>query len=148
GGVLTFRLTVQNEAGATATDLVNITVEQRLLILQEATSQLSVRLSSNHPGVPHAWDFGDGQAGIGETTSHTYGKPGTYTVKVTAAGHVAQDLVVLLPEPTRPAAIPAAPAATHAQTANADLGPLLLFLPVALLLGLILFAVMRRKRSS
>ncbi|MFK4085067.1 S8 family serine peptidase [Kribbella sp. NPDC020789] len=31
----------------------------------------------------YAWDFGDGQTGTGAKPSHTYGKAGTYTVKLT-----------------------------------------------------------------
>ena len=32
--------------------------------------------------VTHAWDFGDGSTGTGETTSHTYAAAGTYAVRL------------------------------------------------------------------
>lgn len=35
------------------------------------------------PPLAYSWDFGDGSTGSGITTSHTYAKPGTYTVVVT-----------------------------------------------------------------
>jgi PKD domain len=31
------------------------------------------------------WSFGDGTAGSGRTTGHVYARPGTYTLKITAA---------------------------------------------------------------
>jgi len=40
--------------------------------------------------VSYAWDFGDGNTGIGETITHTYTEPGVYTVTLTvedAAGN-------------------------------------------------------------
>lgn len=33
--------------------------------------------------VKYAWDFGDGSSGTGPSPVHTYGNPGTYTVKLT-----------------------------------------------------------------
>jgi parallel beta-helix repeat protein len=44
------------------------------------------------------WDFGDGTTGTGETTTHTYTKPGSYTVTLTVtdlAGNTAQDTITI-----------------------------------------------------
>jgi len=38
------------------------------------------------PVSQYQWDFGDGQGGVGQTASHTYALPGTYTVTLTAFG--------------------------------------------------------------
>jgi PKD repeat protein len=45
-------------------------------------SGLTVTLTADQPG---HWDFGDGQSADGTTVTHTYAKPGAYTVTVTAA---------------------------------------------------------------
>ena len=37
------------------------------------------------PPVDFAWDFGDGGTGSGQTVTHTFGSPGTFTVRVTAS---------------------------------------------------------------
>jgi PKD repeat protein len=50
------------------------------------------------------WDFGDGQLGFGQNTSHTYAFPGTYTITLTALG-------------------PSGPVATGVTTANISPGP-------------------------
>ena len=36
-------------------------------------------------GVSYAWDFGDGATGTGQSPTHSYAAPGTYTVGVTAS---------------------------------------------------------------
>jgi PKD repeat protein len=53
------------------------------------TSDLTVTLDGSASHDPdgtitaHAWDFGDGTTGTGETTQHTYEAAGTYTVTLT-----------------------------------------------------------------
>jgi hypothetical protein len=37
----------------------------------------------NNPIVSYSWDFGDGQTGNGRTTTHTYGRAGSYSVRLT-----------------------------------------------------------------
>ena len=47
----------------------------------------AVAISAAAPGASqYQWDFGDGQVGVGQTTSHTYLAPGTYTVTLAALG--------------------------------------------------------------
>lgn len=64
----------------------------------------------------HAWDFGDGSQGSGETAQRVYGSPGTYTVTLTVTdargvtAQIAHDVVVAGPN--------AAPVAQF--TASAD----------------------------
>ena len=37
----------------------------------------------NYDDITFSWDFGDGSKGSGKSPSHTYDKPGKYTVKLT-----------------------------------------------------------------
>jgi hypothetical protein len=65
------------------------------------------------PLAGYAWDFGDGEAGAGPSTAHTYAVPGTYHVTLTvteggATASVAKDVSVastavpVIPPPTAP----------------------------------------------
>jgi len=59
-----------------------------------ATEGESVRFSSNVRGdspLSYEWDFGDGNSGSGQSSSHTYDEPGQYTVSLTASNDVGQD---------------------------------------------------------
>jgi hypothetical protein len=47
-------------------------------------ASLSVPASDSISGVSVAWDFGDGASGSGLSVTHTWAKPGTYTVAVRA----------------------------------------------------------------
>jgi hypothetical protein len=51
-------------------------------VLTSQESGLAVTLTAD---VPVHWDFGDGQAGDGQAVSHTYARPGRYTVAAVVA---------------------------------------------------------------
>lgn len=56
----------------------------------------------------YQWSFGDGASGSGLRSSHTYRKPGTYTVNFTAtneAGEASRSLQVNVTRPPQPASI-------------------------------------------
>ena len=52
---------------------------------QDLTCTFDASGSSDSDGtiVDYAWDFGDGTLGSGESTTHSYSQPGTYTVTLT-----------------------------------------------------------------
>ena len=52
---------------------------------QDLTCTFDASGSSDSDGtiVDYAWDFGDGALGSGESTTHSYSQPGTYTVTLT-----------------------------------------------------------------
>lgn len=53
-----------------------------------------VRFSSNVQGnapLKRQWRFGDGTTALGQSPSHTYKKPGEYTVRLTASNEVGED---------------------------------------------------------
>ncbi len=70
------------------------------------TVSLDARGSSDNQAiVTYEWDFGDGTTGTGETTTHIYSDPGTYTVTLTvrdAAGNADTDVLTATVE-TEPA---------------------------------------------
>lgn len=47
---------------------------------------LTVNLASLNCSGPWTWNFGDATSGSGQSTSHTYAAPGTYTISLTVAG--------------------------------------------------------------
>ena len=69
-----------------------------------ATVNFDAGGSSDNVGiVSYEWSFGDGTTGTGETTSHTYTNPGTYTVILTvkdAAGNSATRSITITVLPT------------------------------------------------
>jgi PKD repeat protein len=54
---------------------------------QPVTFEASVGLGGRPPGteVSVSWEFGDGATGLGQSTTHVYTTPGTYTVRVVAS---------------------------------------------------------------
>lgn len=88
---------------ATATAEVLVTTEGAPLVSIEAnpssgevplTIQFTASVAGGEVPMTYAWDFGDGGTGSGQSTSHTYNTPGSFTVKVTvtdAGSHTATD---------------------------------------------------------
>jgi uncharacterized repeat protein (TIGR01451 family) len=64
------------------------------------TTTLTASVSAG-TALSYAWDFGDGQVGMGEIVSHTYAAPGVYTATLTASNSVSSETttsVVLVDE--------------------------------------------------
>ena len=75
---------------------------------EEVTYAASVNAEEADRPLTYQWDFGDGSAGSGMTTSHTFQNAGTYTVRFTAsneAGEASQTLTVNAEEPPQPAQV-------------------------------------------
>ena len=72
-----------------------------------ATAGQEVTFTSNVRGdapITYSWDFGDGNTGSGESATHTYDEPGTYTVTLSASNNVGDDSrsLTLMVEPDLP----------------------------------------------
>ncbi len=62
------------------TPLDGETFEDQTIVFFDASASTS---NPNNPIVSYSWDFGDGQSSSGRTTTHTYGRAGTYRVTMT-----------------------------------------------------------------
>jgi len=96
-GTYTVGLTVTGPAGTnTKTKEGYITVTSSSLLAEftatptSGIAPLSVKFTDASMGTITAWswDFGDGQTSAVQHPSHTYGNPGTYTVRLTVTGPV------------------------------------------------------------
>ena len=98
-------------AGNTATVTIAVTVDTVKPIADAGEDQtanagatVSFDASSSSDDVAivsYAWDFGDGTTGTGQTTTHIYTDPGTYTVTLTvrdAAGNTDTDISIVTVE--------------------------------------------------
>ena len=54
------------------------------------TITLQAQFYNGQSPYTYRWDFGDGTTGTGVSTTHSYSKPGTYWVKLTAADSIAR----------------------------------------------------------
>ncbi len=95
-------------SGNTATVSITVTVDTVKPIAEageDQTANAGATVSFDASGssdnvaiVSYEWDFGDGTTGTGETTTHIYTDPGTYTVTLTvrdAAGNADTDVLIV-----------------------------------------------------
>ncbi len=105
-GSYSVQFTARNEAGEASQSLTVDVVEppQPASVVSinanpnPADEGESVSFSANVQGdapVSYEWDFGDGATGSGESPSHTYDEPGTYTVELTASNEAGESSQML-----------------------------------------------------
>lgn len=92
-GTYTVKLTTTDGGGRAVTNSMMITVTTPALSISATSSDTSgtpplmISFTSTPSGgsgsYKYAWDFGDGSTSMVKDPSHTYGKAGTYNVKVT-----------------------------------------------------------------
>lgn len=73
------------ETGVSVTNPNTLPVAAFSATTSDLTAILDASSAQDADGllVGYHWDFGDGDEGVGKTTNHTYGTPGTYDVTVT-----------------------------------------------------------------
>ena len=91
-GIYTVVLTVTDDEGATDTNTQTVDVGNSLPVASFTAAQASGTLEVSFDGsgstddgniVDWSWDFGDGNMGSGEMTTHTYSNTGIFTVILT-----------------------------------------------------------------
>ncbi|HHW77384.1 MAG TPA: PKD domain-containing protein, partial [Xanthomonadaceae bacterium] len=92
-GTFTAKLTVSNAVGSTTTSktisataaapVANFSASPR-----SGTAPLTTTFTNTSTGTidSYSWNFGDGSTSTAQNATHSYTKPGTYTVKLTATG--------------------------------------------------------------
>jgi PKD repeat protein len=105
GGNYTVTLRLASNVGQTATTSRTITVSSTL-----PAASVNFTFSPTSPGIndtvflnassstvvnpTFSWDFGDGTSGSGVTPTHSYGRPGTYSITLTARNDLGQTVSV------------------------------------------------------
>ena len=123
-GDATIRLTVTDNAGATATTTQHVTVaapptQAPIALFTSNCALLTCSVDGGGSSDPdgtiagYSWSWGDGGTSSGSTSTHTYVSPGPYTVTLTvtdnggATGSSTRDVVAILPANRAPTAIAA-----------------------------------------
>lgn len=60
----------------------------------DAAGSVVSNVPEGNVAVGWSWEFGDGETAKGETVTHTYEKPGTYTVKLTVTDSAGRSATV------------------------------------------------------
>ncbi|WP_406038948.1 PKD domain-containing protein [Succinimonas sp.] len=63
-------------------DSLTVNLTDRSTMRSGGCAIIEAEFDENDPNVTRIWDFGDGATGEGKNVSHTYEKPGTYTVRL------------------------------------------------------------------
>jgi PKD repeat protein len=74
--------------------------ENKWIVGKSLTFDASAFNVANGYSPSYAWDFGDGATGLGTTVSHSYQKPGTYSVALTFSDKSVEQQVTILEKPT------------------------------------------------
>ena len=117
-GTYTVTLKVTDDDGTTDTTTRTVTITKPIesdkvtpepeagedqTVKNGTTVNLDASLSTDNVGIiKYEWNFGDNTTGTGITTTHTYEKPGNYTVKLTVedlAGNKKTDTCIITVEP-------------------------------------------------
>jgi PKD repeat protein len=88
-----YHVTVTNEAGCSATDIINIDLSlPPSANFSYTANELQVQFANESANASsHHWDFGDGNTSTEENPVHTYSFSGVYEVVYTAIGSVCED---------------------------------------------------------
>jgi outer membrane protein OmpA-like peptidoglycan-associated protein len=74
----------------TAVEVLSVTGPDSLRTNESGTFMANVNEKASLP-IEYNWNFGDSRTGIGQSTTHSFGQPGTYTVTVTATNKKGPD---------------------------------------------------------
>lgn len=100
-----------HDLGATATNVAPTASFTSSVSSTSAAFDGSTSADSDGQVTGYAWEFGDGSTGTGATTTHTYGTPGTYPVRLSvtddrgATTSTSQQVTVVAPPNAAPTAV-------------------------------------------
>jgi len=152
---------------STATSLLSITLEQSQLTVEFTANQRNIKtgeeiqfnpqVSGGFAPYTYEWDFGDGETSTSDWSAHKYSKEGTYTVslKITddkgnIADYTRENYITV--QPGWSAGSVAGNAAHGLATFGRGLLNVIIYLgifsPVWIVIGVVVFLIVRKKRSK